>query len=85
MKTPTGMVMAAGAAFAAALIGLAPTTLADKLDPSAFSDAPDLGGLPDNAIGDFAVGLDYGLYANGLGSLDFGLGVLLGVFSIYPI
>jgi hypothetical protein len=141
MKTPTGMVMAAGAALAAALIGLAPATradepdpfqvlfgdsgfnawtttadtdlatlsptlasdfatsvdtyefdpsntftlLADKLDPSAFSDAPDLGGLPDNAIGDFAVGLDYGLYGNGLGSLDFDLGVLLGVFSIYPI
>jgi hypothetical protein len=35
------------------------TILALDLDPSAFSANPDLGGLPDNAIGDFAVGLDY--------------------------
>ena len=114
MTKPTGIVMAAGAAFAAALIGLAPaaradapdpfqilfgdsgfnawtttadayldtndptlaanfessvdgfhpggsflfpndpfTFLTDEIDPSAFS-----GGFPDNAIGDFAVGLD---------------------------
>jgi hypothetical protein len=134
MTKPTGMVMAAGAAFAAALIGLAPaaradepdpfqvlfgdsginntwtstadayldtndptlaadfdasatdfeggfgvdqlfasvtfTELTDTLDPSAFTAAPTLGGLPDNAIGDLAVGLDYTLFASGLGSLD---------------
>jgi hypothetical protein len=134
MTKPTGMVMAVGAAFAAALIGLAPaaradepdpfqvlfgdsginntwtstadayldtndptlaadfdasatdfeggfgvdqlfasvtfTELTDALDPSAFTASPFLGGLPDNAIGDLAVGLDYTLFASGLGSLD---------------
>ena len=134
MTKRTGMVMAVGAAFAAALIGLAPaaradepdpfqvlfgdsginntwtstadayldtndptlaadfdasatdfeggfgvdqlfasvtfTELTDALDPSAFTASPFLGGLPDNAIGDLAVGLDYTLFASGLGSLD---------------
>ena len=133
MTKPTGMVLAAGAAFAAAVIGLAPaaradepdpfqllfgdtglntwtpsadayldtndptlaadfdasatdfeggfgvdqlfasvtfTELTDALDPSAFTASPFLGGLPDNAIGDLAVGLDYTLFASGLGSLD---------------
>ena len=134
MTKRTGMVMAVGVAFAAALIGLAPaaradepdpfqvlfgdsginntwtstadayldtndptlaadfdasatdfeggfgvdqlfasvtfTELTDALDPSAFTAAPLLGGLPDNAIGDLAVGLDYTLFASGLGSLD---------------
>jgi hypothetical protein len=134
MTKCTGMVMAVGVAFAAALIGLAPaaradepdpfqvlfgdsginntwtstadayldtndptlaadfdasatdfeggfgvdqlfasvtfTELTDALDPSAFTAAPLLGGLPDNAIGDLAVGLDYTLFASGLGSLD---------------
>jgi hypothetical protein len=37
------------------------------LDPSAFSANPGLGGLPDNAIRDFAVGLDYTLFASGIG------------------
>jgi hypothetical protein len=134
MTKRTGMVMAVGVAFAAALIGLAPaaradepdpfqvlfgdsginntwtstadayldtndptlaadfdasatdfeggfgvdqlfasvtfTELTDALDPSAFTASPFLGGLPDNAIGDLAVGLDYTLFASGLGSLD---------------
>lgn len=133
MTKPTGMVLAAGAAFAAAVIGLAPaaradepdplqllfgdtgfnkwtptadayldtndptlaahfdasatdfeggfgvdqlfasvtfTELTDALDPSAFTASPFLGGVPDNAIGDLAVGLDYALFASGLGSLD---------------
>jgi hypothetical protein len=43
------------------------TLLALDLDPSAFSGNPDLGGLPDNAIGDLAVGLDYTLFASGIG------------------
>ena len=133
MTKPTNMVLAAGAAFAAAVIGLAPaaradepdpfqllfgdtgintwtpsadayldtndptlaadfdasatdfeggfgvdqlfasvtfTELTDTLDPSAFTASPFLGGVPDNAIGDLAVGLDYTLFASGLGSLD---------------
>jgi hypothetical protein len=41
--------------------------LAWDLDMSAFSANPGLGGLPDNAIGDFAAGLDYTLFASGLG------------------
>jgi hypothetical protein len=141
MTKPTDMVMAAGAAFTAALIGLAPaaradepdpfqllfgdsgintwtptadayldtndptlasdfdasatdfeggfgvdqldssvtfTLLASALDPSAFTAAPFLGGLPDNAIGDLAVGTDYTLFASGLGSLDAYIPILLG-------
>ena len=141
MTKPGGMVMAAGAAFAAALIGLAPAARADEPDPfqllfgdsgintwtptadayldtndptlaadfdasatdfegqffadylfgsvtftdltyaldeSAFTAAPSLGGLPDNAIGDLAVGLDYTLFSSGLGSLDADLLILLG-------
>jgi hypothetical protein len=136
MTKPTGMVMAVGAAFAAALIGLAPaaradepdpfqqlfgdtglntwtpsadayldtndaalaanleasvdgfqqggsflfpndpfTFVTDELDPSAFS-----GGFPDNAIGDFAVGLDYSVDAVGLyPTIDPFLDVLFGV------
>lgn len=139
MTKPTGMVMAAGAAFAAALIGLAPaakadepdpfqllfgdsgintwtptadtdlaalsptlasdlvtsvdnfqtgfytlygsvafTDLTDALDPSAFSVNPDGIPIPDNAIGDLATGLDYTLFASGLGSLDTDVLILLG-------
>ena len=132
MTTPTGMVMAASAAFAAALIGLAPaaradepdpfqllfgdsgintwtptadayldtndptlasdlvtsvdsyeqgaggfwssepfTLLADYLDPSAFTTGPDGFGIPDNGIGDLAVGLDYTVFSTGgYGSVD---------------
>jgi hypothetical protein len=48
------------------------TILALDLDPSAFSANPVLGGLPDNAIGDFAVGQDYTLFASGIGGqVDF--------------
>jgi len=43
------------------------------LDPSAFT----AGGLPDNAIGDLAVGTDYTLFASGLGTLDSDLFVLV--------
>ena len=51
------------------------TFLTDELDPSAFS-----GGLPDNAIGDFAVGLDYTVDAAALYlSLDPCLDVIFGV------
>ncbi|BBX44453.1 hypothetical protein GCM10009641_54330 [Mycobacterium cookii] len=130
MTSPTGVVMAVSAAFAAALIGLAngpearadttpepfqdlfgdtgintwtpaadtnlvalsPTLAADfamsvdhyqagfssipddpftlvtdEFDPAAFTVGPTGGLLPDNAIGDFAVDLDYTLYATGLG------------------
>jgi hypothetical protein len=63
------------------------TRLADTLDPSAFSgiNPAGLGVLPDSAIGDLAVGTDYTLYATGLGSLDFDLGVLVGLIDPYPI
>ena len=131
MTKRTGMVMAAGVAFAAALIGLAPaaradepdpfqllfgdsgintwtppadtdlaalsptlasalvtsvdnfdtqfstlygsvsfTELTDVLDSSAFTVNADGIPIPDNAIGDLATGLDYTLFASGLGSLD---------------
>jgi hypothetical protein len=140
MTKRTGMVMAAGVAFAAALIGLAPaaradepdplqllfgdsgintwtptadayldtndptlasdfltsvdnfeggffadnldgsvtfTRLTDLLDSSAFTVASGGGLVPDNAIGDLAVGTDYTLFASGLGSLDAELFLLL--------
>jgi len=137
MTKRTGMVMAAGAAFAAALIGLAPEARADEPDPfqllfgdsgintwtptadtdlaalsptlaSDFAtsvdsfDASASGGsipfidgdspfrglldhfdssaftvvgpdnllIPDNAIGDFATGLDYAIFASGGANLD---------------
>jgi hypothetical protein len=51
------------------------TFVTDELDPSAFS-----GGFPDNAISDFAVGLDYTVDAFGLyPTLDPVLDVLFGV------
>ena len=51
------------------------TFVTDELDPSAFS-----GGFPDNAIGDFAVGLDYSVDAVGLyPTIDPFLDVLFGV------
>jgi hypothetical protein len=59
------------------------TILALDLDPSAFSANPDLGGLPDNAIGDFAVGLDYTLFASGIGNqVDFFLHGLLSELGV---
>ena len=60
-----------------------------SLDPSAFS--PDAsygplldGGLPDNAIGDFAVGLDYTLFATGVGGNDVGISDLLSSIMSIP-
>jgi hypothetical protein len=136
MTKTTGMVMAVGAAFAAALIGLAPAARADEPDPfqllfgdtgfnawtstaDAYLDTNDptlaanletsvdgfqqggsflfpndpftfvtdeldhsafSGGFPDNAIGDFAVGLDYSVDAVGLyPTIDPFLDVLFGV------
>jgi hypothetical protein len=62
------------------------TSLADIFDPSAFSANPDVFGglLPDNAIGDLAVGLDYTLFASGLTSLDVGILELLGPLFVVP-
>jgi hypothetical protein len=42
------------------------SVLVTYFDPTAFSDHPDVGGLPVNAIADLAVGLDYTLFASGL-------------------
>jgi hypothetical protein len=67
----------------------------EVLDPSAFTGEPlvdhlDLGtvvpgGLPDNAIGDLAVGLDYSLFASGLApSLDTGIADSLNFLSSLP-
>jgi hypothetical protein len=61
------------------------TYLADYLDPSAFSANPDGIPIPDNAIGDFATGLDYTLFASGLGSLDTDVLILLGPLFVDPI
>jgi hypothetical protein len=61
-----------------------------SLDPSAFSaDAfygplLDAGGLPDNAVGDFAVGLDYTLFATGIGGNDVGISDLLSSIMSIP-
>ena len=43
------------------------------MDPSTFTSDPTLdGGLPDNAIGDSAVALDYALFVSGIAdSLNF--------------
>jgi hypothetical protein len=51
------------------------TNLTLSLDPSAFS----VGLVPDNAIGDLAVGLDYTTFASGLGPVvDVPLDLLFG-------
>jgi hypothetical protein len=51
------------------------------LDPAAFSADPDIGGLPLNATGDFAVGLDYAMFSSGLTPLwD---SVFVGLGSLY--
>jgi hypothetical protein len=55
-----------------------------ELDPSAFSAYPLDGGLPDNAIGDFAVGLDYALFASGIGGNDVGIADLLNSVMSIP-
>jgi hypothetical protein len=61
-----------------------------SLDPSAFSPDAYYGpllngsGLPDNAIGDFAVGLDYTLFASGIGGNDVGITDLLSSVESIP-
>jgi hypothetical protein len=56
-----------------------------ELDPSSFTDDPTLaGGLPDNAIGDFAVALDYTLFASGIGGNDVGIADSLGFLANIP-
>jgi hypothetical protein len=61
-----------------------------SLDPSAFSPDAYYGplldgsGLPDNAIGDFAVGLDYTLFASGIGGNDVGITDLLSPILSIP-
>jgi hypothetical protein len=67
----------------------------EVLDPSAFTGEPLVdhlslgtvvpGGLPDNAIGDLAVGLDYSLFASGLApSLDTGIADSLNFLGSLP-
>jgi hypothetical protein len=60
------------------------TALADHLDPSAFYANPDgLGLLPDNGIGDLAVGLDYTVFSTGgYGSVDLLLDGLLSALGV---
>ena len=41
-------------------------------------------GLPDNAIGDFAVALDYTLFATGIGGNDVGIADSLGFLANIP-
>jgi hypothetical protein len=61
-----------------------------ELDPSAFSPDAYYGplldgsGLPDNAIGDFAVALDYTLFATGIGGDDVGIADSLGFIVNIP-
>jgi hypothetical protein len=60
-----------------------------ELDPSAFSPDAFYGplegnGLPDNAIGDFAVALDYTLFASGIGGNDVGIADSLGFLANIP-
>lgn len=54
------------------------TELTDVLDSSAFTVNADGIPIPDNAIGDLATGLDYTLFASGLGSLDADVLIYLG-------
>ncbi len=59
------------------------TVLTHLLDPSAFSVDPTLGLVPDNAIGDLAVGLDYTVVtAGGYGLVDVPLDALLTVLGV---
>jgi len=65
-----------------------------ELDPSAFTGEPLVdhlnlgtvvpGGLPDNAIGDSAVALDYALFASGIGGNDVGIADSLNFLSSLP-
>ncbi|MGA8332549.1 MAG: hypothetical protein WB777_25185 [Mycobacterium sp.] len=66
----------------------------EAFDPSAFTGEPlvdhlDLGtivpgGLPDNAIGDLAVALDYTLFASGIGGNDVGIADSLNFLANLP-
>jgi hypothetical protein len=65
--------------------------LVSSFDPSAFSQGSggDLlplvdGSLPDNALADFAVGLDYSLFATGLGGNDVAISDLLSSVASIP-
>jgi len=56
-----------------------------ELDPSTFTADPTLaGGLPDNAIGDSAVAVDYALFASGLGGNDVGISDSLNFLANLP-
>lgn len=56
-----------------------------ELDPSTFTADPTLaGGLPDNALGDSAVALDYALFASGLGGNDVGIADSLNFLANVP-
>jgi hypothetical protein len=56
-----------------------------ELDPSTFTADPTLaGGLPDDAIGDSAVALDYTLFASGLGGNDVGFADSLNFLANLP-
>jgi hypothetical protein len=57
-----------------------------SFDPSAFTADPALGGLPDNGIGDLAMGLDYTLFSaeTELGQLVSPLVTLIGELFGFP-
>jgi hypothetical protein len=56
-----------------------------EVDPSTFTADPTLaGGLPDNALGDSAVALDYTLFASGLGGNDVGIADSLNFLANLP-
>jgi hypothetical protein len=56
-----------------------------EVDPSTFTADPTLaGGLPDNAIGDSAVALDYALFVSGLGGNDVGIADSLNFLANLP-
>jgi hypothetical protein len=56
-----------------------------EVDPSTFTADPTLnGGLPDSAIGDAAVALDYGLFVSGLGGNDVGISDSLNFLANLP-
>jgi hypothetical protein len=56
-----------------------------EVDPSTFTADPTLdGGLPDSAIGDSAVALDYALFVSGLGGNDVGIANSLNFLANLP-
>lgn len=56
-----------------------------EVDPSSFTADPTLAaGMPDNAIGDSAVALDYALFASGLGGNDVGISDSLNFLANLP-